>query len=102
MTEIGHPPKLPLLIYGDNQSANKFGLTARWTKENRHLDVKYMVLAAECEKGFIDIKYVPSQANVADVGTKAQKCPLHFEFLVSHLCTINKASETTWTPPVDR
>jgi hypothetical protein len=51
MSEIGHPPKLPLLIYGDNQSANKFGLTARWTQENRHLDVKYMVLAANVTEG---------------------------------------------------
>ena len=89
MTEIGFPPQLPLVVYGDNESALLFAKHARTTQDNRHIDVKYCILSAEYNAGFIDFRYVMSKANVADLGTKAQKCPMHYEFLAS-TCTAKR------------
>jgi len=94
LCEIGFPPKLPLLIYGDNNSAILFARNARITQENRHMDVKYCILASEYNRGFVDFKHIKTQSNIADIGTKAQNSPSHFEFLAKQ-CTAPRDVKTS-------
>ena len=58
------------------------------------MDVKYCILAAEYNRGFVDFQHIKTQSNIADIGTKAQNSPSHFEFLTKQ-CTAPRDVKTS-------
>jgi hypothetical protein len=70
--EIGHPIKLPVKIYEDNQST--LLLSTRLTgqlKKSRHFLMLVYYVKEQVERGVVSIEYIQSELNVADILTKA-------------------------------
>ena len=81
------PPSLPILVYGDNESALLFAREARVTQENRHIDLKYCIMSNLYHSGFVDYQYIPSAENLADIGTKSMLADSTYELLRDRLVT---------------
>ena len=62
-------------------------MLGRITQENRHVDLKYCILAELYSTGFVDYQYVQSSENLADIGTKAQTADSTFELLRDRMVT---------------
>ena len=70
--ELGFAVKLPVVIYCDNQSAIYVaeGATTNF-KQSRHIDIRYMYIKEILKQGDIEVMYVRSEGNIADIMTKA-------------------------------
>ena len=55
----------------DNQSAIKLIKNPVFHRRSKHIDVVYHFIREKFEENIIDIKYVPSAEQVADIFTKA-------------------------------
>jgi hypothetical protein len=60
----------PVKIYADNQSSIHLVDKHRYSIKSKHIDTKYHCIQDWKEKGLIDIEYVPTEHNVADMLTK--------------------------------
>lgn len=58
-------------IWVDNQSAIKLSETDGYNKRTKHIDVRYHHLREKIEDGTIQLEYVPTEENAADILTKA-------------------------------
>lgn len=65
-------------LYVDNQSAIKLINNPVFHKRTKHIDVKYNFIREKVENGFINISYVSSKNQFADILTK----PLHTQSFV--------------------
>ena len=79
LNEIGYPQEEPTIILNDNQQAITLATTGRLTPANRHIDTKGHILRYLQRNGDIDIRWIPTKANIADVGTKVMQDPDMFE-----------------------
>lgn len=82
--ELGLHTELGSVIHGDNQSAlavSKNGIKGERTK---HVDVKYHFVTETVERGDVQLKWVPSSEQHADIFTKALPVPV-FERLRDEL-----------------
>lgn len=60
----------PIVIFEDNQSC--ISLLSKWEHRRlKHVDVKYNFIRELFTSGVIDVKYVPSKEQVADIFTKS-------------------------------
>ena len=57
-------------IFVDNQSAIALAKNPVQHQRSKHIDIKYHFIRAEIQKGYIQLKYVPSEENLADMFTK--------------------------------
>ena len=66
-----------MLLYVDNKGAKD--LTHNWTAggRTRHADVKMYFLREMKEQGLIEVVWIPSDENCADLFTKNLPGPLH-------------------------
>ena len=60
----------PILIHADNQGAIALVKNPIIHNRSKHIDIKYHFIREKFENGFIDIVFVPSEYNVADMMTK--------------------------------
>jgi hypothetical protein len=82
--ELGLRTDLGSVVHGDNQSAiavSKNGVKGERTK---HVDVKYHFVTETIDRGDVQLKWVPSAAQHADIFTKALPVPV-FERLRDEL-----------------
>ena len=68
----------PVLIYEDNQSAIKLVENPVFHKKSKHVDIKYHFVRELVENRTLEIQYVSTVENVADIFTK----PLSFKELL--------------------
>lgn len=62
---------LDVVIYNDNQSAQKLLLVKEYShKRTKHIDVRYHFIKDLVQKGLINVKYLQTEKMVADVLTK--------------------------------
>lgn len=54
----------------DNQGAIALASNRVLHQRSKHIDIKYHFIRSEVENGSIDVKYVPSNSNLADTFTK--------------------------------
>ena len=72
LSEIGHRCDSATVLYVDNQSAIKLTRNPEFYQRTKHIDVRYHHIREMVENAEIQIEYVPSAMQKADILTKAQ------------------------------
>ena len=67
---IGCEEKESVVLYVDNQGAIALAKNPVQHQRSKHIDIKYHFVRLEVQKGVLQLEYVPSEDNVADVFTK--------------------------------
>ena len=64
--------KIPkaITIYTDSQSSMSMIMNQKFSNRTKHIDTKYHFIRDKVDSGEIDLKYVPTETNVADMMTK--------------------------------
>ena len=62
--------ELEIDIYADNQSANKLAKNPINHQRSKHIDVKYHYIRSEIQNNNVNLNYIPSKDNIADMFTK--------------------------------
>ena len=57
-------------IFVDNQSAIALAKNPVLHQRTKHIDIKYHFIRVEVQKGYILLRYIPSEQNFADMFTK--------------------------------
>ena len=57
-------------MYVDNQGAIALANNPVHHKRSKHIDMKYHYVRLEIKNGFVELIYIPTDNNVADVFTK--------------------------------
>ena len=70
LQDIGQSAKKPTMIFMDNQSAIRLVHNPKFHKRTKHIDVKYHYIREKYYNGEIDIKYVSTKNQLADILTK--------------------------------
>jgi hypothetical protein len=77
LTELGHPPSEPTVLYKDNEAAIAMINDNRPTPRVRHVDIQHFVIQEWRARGLIRMEYIPTSLNAADGSTKALGLTLH-------------------------
>lgn len=67
----------PPLILGDNQSAQALTTNDIKSERTKHVDIKYHFVHDEVNRGRIELKWIPTTEQLADILTKALPGPAH-------------------------
>jgi len=86
LAELKLDVKMPSTIFGDNQSAIALSEHGVKSERTKHVDVKYHFITDEISKGAVQVKWVPSAEQQADIFTKALAAPV-FELLRKQIMT---------------
>ncbi|CAI7865804.1 unnamed protein product, partial [Closterium sp. NIES-53] len=75
LTDLGEVPSSPLVLYVDNKAMLALCQEHRLEHRTTHIDLRYFLARELQKRGQLRLAYVASQANTADVFTKAlQPC----------------------------
>ena len=70
LSDIEYRCETGTLLYVDNQSAIKLAKNPEFHKRTKHIDIRYHYLREKYQSGEINIQYVPSEVQKADILTK--------------------------------
>ena len=70
MKDIGCPASSAINLYTDNQSALRLVKNPEFHKRTKHIDIHYHFIREKYEENVIDVMYVPSENQKADIFTK--------------------------------
>ncbi|KMQ92933.1 integrase core domain protein [Lasius niger] len=71
LDEVGYRCDSPTVLYVDNQSAIKIAKNPEFHERTKHIDVRYHHIRKMVENAAIQVLYVPSEMQKADILTKA-------------------------------
>ena len=71
LASIGIQQTKPTTIYTDSQSAMRLAVNPEFHSRTKHVDVKFHFLREQVVLHTIDIQYLPTQQQIADIMTKA-------------------------------
>lgn len=71
LKELGYEQVEPTKIYEDNQACISVAQEPKEHKRMKHIDVKYNFLRDIIAKGYLELEYIPSADQLADIMTKA-------------------------------
>ncbi|CAI7736888.1 unnamed protein product [Closterium sp. NIES-54] len=75
LTDLGEPPCSPPVLYVDNKAMMALCQEHRLEHRTKHIDLRYFLARQLQQRGQLRLAYVASQANTADIFTKAlQPC----------------------------
>ena len=77
LEELGYPQCLPLPLLMDNQSTIKVAKNPEHHGKMKHLETKYYWIRDQVDMGKLEIKWVASSENCADIFTKGLSKDLH-------------------------
>jgi hypothetical protein len=77
LKEIGMSIDAPTVVRIDNQSAIRLANNPSTHARSKHIDIKHHILRERVDNGTIDLEYIESKKNRADILTKALNGPLH-------------------------
>jgi hypothetical protein len=80
LTELGQDMSFPTTLHVDNQSAIAIARNPEFHKRTKHIDVRYHYLRQVIDNGSLQLKYTPTQEQVADVFTKGLPPASHIKF----------------------
>ncbi|KAH8288013.1 hypothetical protein KR018_001471 [Drosophila ironensis] len=80
LQEIGWSTQKPTTIYCDNVSAQQIALNPVHHKRTKHIDVKFHFVREKVKNNEINLEFVSSEENVADVLTKMLSKQKHCNF----------------------
>ena len=70
LVDIGEFPKEPIIVHEDNQGAIVISAQEKEIQRTKHIDVKFNFLRDLITKGVIEVKYISTNEQLADVMTK--------------------------------
>ncbi|CAI5962250.1 unnamed protein product [Closterium sp. NIES-65] len=71
LTDLGEPPRSPLVLYVDNKAMLALCREQRLEHRTKHIALRYFLACELQQRGQLRLAYVASEANTADVFTKA-------------------------------
>ncbi|CAI7802043.1 unnamed protein product [Closterium sp. NIES-54] len=71
LTDLGEPPRSPPVLYVDNKAMLALCREHRLEHRTKHISLRYFLARELQQRGQLRLAYVASQANTADVFTKA-------------------------------
>ncbi|CAI7804687.1 unnamed protein product, partial [Closterium sp. NIES-54] len=75
LTDLGEPPRSPPVLYVDNKAMLALCREHRLEHRTKHIALRYFLARELQQRGQLRLAYVASQANTADIFTKAlQSC----------------------------
>ncbi|CAI7813587.1 unnamed protein product [Closterium sp. NIES-53] len=95
LTDLGEPPRSPPVLYVDNKAMLALCREQRMEHRTKHIALRYFLARELQQRGQLRLAYVASEANTADVFTKAlapcdhQRCctQLGLVHVLPHLLT---------------
>ena len=70
LTDLGFPPSGPIRILCDNQAAISYSHDHQFHARTKHIDIKYHFIRKQIKNSTIELKYVLTEDNIADLFTK--------------------------------
>ncbi|CAI7833755.1 unnamed protein product [Closterium sp. NIES-53] len=86
LTDLGEPPRSPPVLYVDNKAMLALCREHRLEHRTKHIALRYFLARELQERGQLRLAYVASQANTADVFTKALSPGDHQRFCTMLAC----------------
>ncbi|CAI7911575.1 unnamed protein product [Closterium sp. NIES-54] len=83
LTDLGEPPRSPPVLYVDNKAMLALCREHRLEHRTNHIALRYFLARDLQQRGQLHLAYVASQANTADIFTKALPPGDH-----QHFCTM--------------
>ena len=77
----------PVVLYGDNEAALKMLVNEGFSDRSKHIMMRYHAIREKIKKGWVQVKYVSTINNVADIFTKGITMSNRFSRL-STLCSM--------------
>ena len=74
-SELTMSPRQKVTIFADNQSAISLAHHQSFHGRSKHIDIKYHLVRDYINKDYIQVLYVPSAQNIADIFTKPPTGP---------------------------
>lgn len=71
LSGIGYKCDKPTMMYVDNQSTIRLVRNPEFHKRTKHIDIKYHYIREKVENREIDVAFVPTGRQLADIFTKA-------------------------------
>ncbi|CAI7798149.1 unnamed protein product [Closterium sp. NIES-54] len=90
LTDLGEPPRSPPVLYVDNKAMLALCREHRLEHRTKHIDLRYFLAHELQQRGQLRLAYVASEANTADIFTKALPPGDHQRF-----CTMLDREEHT-------
>jgi hypothetical protein len=84
LNTLGFPQRNPIVLYSDNQLAIRLVHNPKQHQQTKHVDVPYHVICEHQEQRNLNITYIPTNQQLADLFTKALP-PLRFHSLCEQL-----------------
>ncbi|CAI7908908.1 unnamed protein product [Closterium sp. NIES-53] len=84
LTDLGEPPRSPPVLYVDNKAMLALCREQRLEYRTKHIALRYFLARELQQRGQLRLAYVASEANTADVFTKAL-APCHHQRLCTQL-----------------
>ncbi|CAI7807319.1 unnamed protein product [Closterium sp. NIES-53] len=86
LTHLGEPPRSPPVLYVDNKAMLALCREHRLEHRTKHIALRYFLAGELQQRGQLRLAYVASQANTADVFTKALPPGDHQRFCTMLAC----------------
>ena len=78
LKEIGYFQLVPTIIFGDNKGALDLSVSTKQHNRVKHIDIKFHFIRDQVEMKTIELEYVPTTEQIADIFTKPlAKGPFH-------------------------
>ncbi|CAI7900860.1 unnamed protein product [Closterium sp. NIES-53] len=86
LTDLGEPPRSPPVLYVDNKAMLALCREHRLEHRTKHIALRYFLARELQQRGQLRLAYVASQANTADIFTKALQPCDHQRFCTMLAC----------------
>ncbi|CAI7857100.1 unnamed protein product [Closterium sp. NIES-53] len=87
LTDLGEPPRSPPVLYVDNKAMLALCQDQRLEHRTKHIALRYFLARELQQRGQLRLAYVASEANTADVFTKAL-VPCDHQRFCTQLCVV--------------
>ncbi|CAI7728929.1 unnamed protein product [Closterium sp. NIES-53] len=111
LTDLGEPPRSPPVLYVDNKAMLALCREHRLEHRTKHIALRYFLARELQQRGQLRLAYVASQANTADIFTKALQPCDHQRFCTMLACfallcltggvagRVRRRAGSIWSPP---
>ncbi|CAI7859986.1 unnamed protein product [Closterium sp. NIES-53] len=86
LADLGEPPRSPLVLYVDNKAMLALCREHRLEHRTKHIALRYFLARELQQRGQLRLAYVASEANTADIFTKALPPGDHQRFCTMLAC----------------
>ncbi|CAI7882696.1 unnamed protein product [Closterium sp. NIES-53] len=86
LTDLGEPPRSPPVLYVDNKAMLALCREHRLEHRTKHIALRYFLARELQQRGQLRLAYVASEANTADIFTKALPSGNHQRFCTMLAC----------------